>query len=439
MKEIKLKRSFLGLFFILLAAAGAQAQCTDWNWPEDKATAEEKNVLYTDAIRNNDFRSAVNPHRWLLQNAPNLNTSIYIYGEKIYANLADMEKDEAKKAEYIDSLMMMYDMRMQYCNEKNDVMNRKAYSAYKYQIRNKEKWPELLKLYDETFALNKNNVDYYIILPYMSIVQYNAKYLKNIPEAEIMRRYDTIMSIIDQKIAKDEHVEKLQEYKEKIDGILVDIVNVDCDFVRNNLGPKFKANPDDLVTAKKIFGFMLAGKCTDDPLWLEAAKKIQEKEPEYGLAKNIGIKCMANKDFDCAAKYLNQAIELTNDPANKAEAYISLAKMKEDQGSYTTARDLYFKALSVDPTKKEAFSSIGLMYFNSFNTCKAEQDPVKDRAVFLAAYDMFEKAGNAKLMQAAKEQFPSKDQIFTFNHERGKTINTGCWIGETTVIRARDE
>lgn len=434
-----MKSTFLILIMSLMAVFGAQAQCEEWKWPEDKATAEEKNVLYSDAVRNSNFQAAVQPHRWLLQNAPDLNTSIYINGAKIFAGLADAEQDPAKKQEWIDSLMMMYDMRIQYCGEKNDVLNRKAYDAYRYNIKNREKLPELLELYDETFRTNGNEVEYYITLPYMHVIYYNAKIHKNLSENEILNRYDTLISIIDYKIKQGENVSKLQDFKQTIDGLLVEIVNVDCDFVRNNLGPKFKANPDDLNIAKKIFGFMLAGKCTDDPLWLEAAKAIQVKEPEFGLAKNIGLKCLANGDIACANKYFEEAIALTEDPADKADIYISMAKVEADKGSFSDARSLYYKALQADPTQKDAYRAIGLLYFNSFNTCKGEKDPVKDRSIFLAAYDMFQKAGDTKLMQSAKEQFPSKDEIFSFNYVKGNSINTGCWIGETTVIRARDE
>ena len=69
MKKLRLKK----ILFTILAFAIAgyvQAQCNDWKWPEDKAAAEEKNVLYTDALRNSDFEGAKGPHQWLLQNAP---------------------------------------------------------------------------------------------------------------------------------------------------------------------------------------------------------------------------------------------------------------------------------------------------------------------------------------------------------------------------------
>lgn len=437
--KLQVKSALFTLIVAFGAVAGVQAQCSDWKYPDDKSTADEKIVLYTDAVKNSNFLAAVKPHRWLLQNAPDLNTSLYINGVKIFQGLADEEQDDAKRKEWVDSLMMMYDMRMQYCGEREEVLTRKAYDAYKYKIKNTEQLPELLELYDEVYEELGNKVGYYITLPYMSIIYYTQRIHKSLTEEGILQRYDNLNQIMDSKIQKGgSTAEKVKGYKPRIDGMLVEIVDVDCDFVRKNLGPKLEENPDDLNLAKKIFGFMLAGKCTDDPLWLEAAKLIEKNEPEYGLAKNIALKEISNGNLETAEQYLKEALELTEDPSNKAEVYMSMGKLKQEQGSYSGAREMYYKAVQADPSQKEAYSSIGMLYYNSFSICKEEQDPVKDRAVFLAAYDMFQKAGNSRMMQSAQEQFPSKDEIFTYNYSKGGTVSTGCWIGESTTIRSRD-
>ena len=432
-----MKRSFFKhilMTAIIAAPMGfANAQCNDWKWPEDKSTAEEKNVLYTDALRNSDFESAKGPHQWLLKNAPDLNTAIYINGEKIYKGLMESTKDDAKQQQYFDSLILMYTMRVQYCGEEESVIVREAYETYKQNAKKVSELPNMLKLFDRAYELKGNDMDYYVILPYMSTVVNNAKYVKNLSEEEILDRYDKIMSIIDFNIASGRDVERWTKYRSQVDGMLVSVVNVDCDFVRKNLGPKFKQNPTDLKLAKKIFGFMLNGKCTDDPLWLEAGMKILEKEPEFGLAKNLGLK-FKGEDNAKAEQLFNQAIELTDDPGNKADMYIQLGTLK----SGSAAREMYRKALAADPTKRDAYTAIGYLYYQSFESCAGKEDIVKDRAVFLAAYDMFERAGNSKMMSSAKEQFPSKEEIFTYNYTAGNSISVGCWIGETTTIRTRD-
>ena len=277
-----------------------------------------------------------------------------------------------------------------------------------------------------------------MLLPYMSVVMYNAQYLKNLSEEEILERYDKIIEIADHMIAQDKKKEKVQEYKTKIDGMLVKVVDFSCDMVRTKLGPQLEENPSDLKLAKKIFGFMLNGKCTDDPLWVKAGKIILEKEPDFGIAKAIASKCAANNDFACAEANFLTALSLTEDPEDKADMYLALGGMAADRGQKSKARELYNKALGMDPTKKEAYSRIGYLYYQSFEQCSGKDDIVQDRAVFLAAYDMFERGGNQKMMNSAKEQFPSKEEIFTYNYTTGDNLKVNCWISISTSIRSRD-
>jgi hypothetical protein len=98
--------------------------------------------------------------------------------------------------------------------------------------------------------LKGNDLDYYVILPFMSTVVNNVKYVKKLTEDQILDRYDKIMSVIDYNILQGQKEETWIRYKGTVDGMLVSVVNVDCDFVRKNMAPKFKENPDDLKLAK---------------------------------------------------------------------------------------------------------------------------------------------------------------------------------------------
>ena len=62
---------------------------------------------------------------------------------------------------------------------------------------------------------------------------------------------------------------------------------------------------------------------------------------------------------------------------------------------------------------------------------------MKDRAVFIAAYDMYRKAGNAKGMEDAKSQFPSIGEIFEEGMQEGDKITLSCWVKESVVLQKR--
>jgi tetratricopeptide (TPR) repeat protein len=214
---------------------------------------------------------------------------------------------------------------------------------------------------------------------------------------------------------------------------------IDCNFVIENLGPKFNENPTDLVLAKQIFSFMLNGKCTNDPLFLRAAKEIQNQEPTYGMAhKVIGKKCLASKEYECAEKYLKEALSLVANEEDDSEVHNDLAKVYSSQEMKEEAREQYRQSLKSNPGNKEAYEGIGNLYYYNASDCAEMKDVVEDRLPYIAAYQMFEKAGNQKMMKASKEQFPSKEEIFSANLVAGEVMTAHCWINESVVLKTRD-
>ena len=434
-------RFLLGFVFMVVVLSASQhvhAQCKKWIWPEDKATAEEKNVLYSDAVKSGQYREAVAPWQWLMTNTPNLNASIYINGEKIYNALAKAEKDPVKKVELVDSLLWVVDRRIEVCGEEKKRFPRKVLYNYSYNITNKEKTEEIFEMFEKVFELLGKDVDRGIAQAYVTVLKAHRIRNKALTDEEVLNKYDRLIEVIDNQVGKGKNIEKWEVIRGKADEMLIGLIKIDCDFVRTNLKPKFEENPDDIKLAKRIFGFMLIGKCTEDPLWLQAGKKIQEKEPAYGLGKNLGLKCKAQGDKDCAKKYFNEALGLASNGQEKADMYMQLGHLKSESGARSAARGLYKQALASDNSQKDAYTHIGNLYFRSFDECAGKQDKAKDRLVFIAAYNQFQKSGNAKLMSAAKAQFPSKEELFERNYNKGDVMSTGCWIAESVSLDTRD-
>lgn len=435
-------KAALVLSFMILTASMATAQCKD-GWPADKAKATEQVAIYTDAMKQGNYRGATASILWMYHNAPKWNTKLYIDGCDIYDELADKQADPVKKQVLVDSMLWMYDQRIINCGDEPNVLNRKANAAYKYNVKNKDKVAELLAMYDKVYELNGNNVTSPSLIYYMNVVKANFLYLKNLTDDQILSRYDKVMTAIDHKIkvaqekGKVDEVTKLKSYKDLSDEILTSMVKVDCDFVKKNMEPKYKQNPNDLDLAKKIFQFMLNGKCTDDPLWLETGELINKTEKDFGLAKNLAVKYLSMGNEAKAEALFKEAQTLAKAPADKAEVLIYLGSIEAKKGNKIGARDLFRQAAAADASNKDAFEKIGDLYYSSFNDCAKKENMGEDRLIYIAAYDQYARAGNAQKMAQARAQFPSVEEIFVLSWKEGEVKSIKCWIGESVTLKTR--
>lgn len=443
------------LFVALVAISGAaQAQCKTPDYGADRPTTEKLNALYSDAMKEGKIDVARGPLVWLLNNAPKLTNKIYVDAVDMYDKLATAQTDPAKKQLLVDSLLLVFDARIKNCGEEANVLNRKANASFKFNYKNKEKLPELLALYDKVFELNGNNVSDPSLANYMNTISFNALFVKNaageksLTTEQVIERYDKIMAAADAKIKvametnKLDQVEKIKGYKNQVDDIFIKTITglggVKCSLVKEKMEPKFRANKE-LGMAKKMFGFMLADKCTEDPLWLELGDYlIDNGEKDFGLMKNVAIRHIQNGNFERAETLMKEAITLAKEAKDKGEANEILGGLEGKKGNKAGARTYYLAANAADPTNLEALSKIADMYFNSFDDCKQLKSKAEDRLVYLAAYDMYARAKNNGGLAKSKAQFPSKEEIFELSWKAGETKTVSCWIQQNVVLRTRD-
>ena len=429
----------LGAAFFLTLSVSATAQ-NGWNWGQEVDKAKENNVLYNDAYKAKNYQEALEPLNWLLTNTPDLNPSIYINGIKIYQALAKGEADAVKKEEYIQMGLDLHDKRIEnFPNSKADVMDRKSIYAYGFYSKNKEKYPYLYELYSEAFKLKGSNMNSGNLVAYMNVL-YKHRFAGGIlSDGEVIETYSAISDALEEQKSRvsGDKKQKYDKMLSNVDKILTATgVEISCSFVEEKLGPKLDEG-NDLNMAKKIFGLMLKGKCLDNPLALKAAGIIQGDEPTFGVAKFLAQKNGQDGDDAKAIEYFKEAAGLTDDNSEKAEMYVNIARIQSKNGQKSTSRNSARRALSFDPSYKDAYKLIGDLYMGSFDDCKKEQNIVEDRAVFIAAYNEYKKAGNAAGMSAAKAQFPSITDIFSSEMEEGQSITVGCWINVTVTLERR--
>ena len=456
-----MKKFFLTLL-VLFVSLNIIAQ-PGWNWPENKSEAEEKNVLYTDYLKQQNCDEAKIHLDWLIENVPGLHVSIYQNGIKIYRCLIDKEEDPIIKNELINKALILFDGRIENFGREAYVKNRKVTFAYTFYRSDKTQYESLFNMFKDAFLLNGNKIGNSNLVAYMDIVRKHKLTSKSISDDEVLEIYDMISKTISFKLSNDTKNEvRYKKYQDNLDKLLTATITVDCNFVENTLGPKLidlTSQPNDEIAqtdyetltpvdisyseeivnlAKKIFQLSITGKCTSSEIALEAAKIMFTNEKDFAVAKFISSRELSTKNYESALEYCDAAIESAGDNNDqKSEMFLRKAQIYQVIGNKIKSRDNARKSISFNSSNSDAYKIIGNLYMASYEDCREGKSRVQDRLVFIAAYNIFKSGGLSNQANQAREQFPSMEEIFNENLEVGESMNTGCWINETVTLNKR--
>ena len=268
-----------------------------------------------------------------------------------------------------------------------------------------------------------------------AVYRHNAYNQAYKPE-QVLAKYDKIQEYLNKAEANGKDVSNARSTAESI---LVAMELIDCDFIENTMGPKLKADPTNEQLAQQIFKYSVQYKCFSSNAFLTALELIDSKNPTYATSQVRAMRYMQEQNYEKAQPVLEKALTLAENNVQKAEIQMELAKVHANLGRKSAARNAAKEAANLDESKtKDAYSLIGGLYMNSFNDCRGGVSRVKDRSIYMAAYNAYQRAGDSQGMAQARAQFPSREEIFTEGLQVGGTINTGCWIGETVTLATRD-
>ena len=153
-KSIVLVSFFIGAMFFNIAQG---QQSTESKYGTDSVSCVMNNSLYYEFYKqwkqsnykNEAWKDAVTPWRWVFVNCPKSTINIYLHGEKLMDEIIKTETNKERKEKYIDTLMMVYDKRIQYFNKEGYVLGKKGADLYKLRP----------SAYEEAYEILKKSVD----------------------------------------------------------------------------------------------------------------------------------------------------------------------------------------------------------------------------------------------------------------------------------------
>ena len=466
MKKLgKISRSIffltLGLFFMHTS----YAQCGKFTDTPKESEALEAHVLYRDAVKQENYDGAFANWKIAYELAPAADgkrASHYSDGIIIYKYKIENEPDEAKRKEYYNIVMRLYDEQIECYGNVSFVLGRKAFDMFYGIGPEGEKitsdWMETKKTFEEAVAKGGNNTEYVVMVPYATVI---AELFtdEKIDKAEARKVYKELNDICDYNIEKNTKFKAQYEYaKSTMNQVFsgIEYYIFDCDYFKAKFKPQFEADPENPEFLKEAILTLKRQGCDSTDVFLV---KLETKWEKYAVEENAKImeehlksnpalwakKLYDEDDYDGAIAKYREAINAETDDEKKASYLFSIASIQfRKLNSYSTARETAYKAAKMRPNWGRPYMLIGDMYGSSARSCGDSWD---QRLAILAAMDKYgyAKSIDSEVAEEASSKLskyyssmPAQEEGFMRGVKAGQSVKVGCWINETVKVRFAD-
>lgn len=437
LKSVLVLISILGISSTLFG----QKYYSKVTYGSDSATRKECAMnlsVMSEYVKINSFDLAYDAWHYCFMNCPAAKKNIYINGAKIIRNKIENETDETIQSAWVDTLMLLFDRRIENFKEEGRVNGYKGIDLLKYRKSDLEIAYGYL---EKSVDLSQVKVDESVIITFISATHALMEQGIILPDVMI-NNYVKVMDILDQKVASGDTDRKIPMAVESVEKVFAESGAADCESLISIFQPKFEENPEDLDFLKKVTTLLKQTSCESSDLYAKTAEKLFSLEPSADAASKLGGLFAFKEDYTKAISYYNQAIEQETDTDKKASYYYQLAKIYYQKKDYPTARKNSLSAISLKSNYGEAYILIGSAYAASSATCGSSD--FEKKAVYWAAVDKFNKAKSVDpsvketadtQINAYSQRFPNNEDAFFNNFTDGKSYTVGCWINEKTIVR----
>jgi len=418
--------------------------------------------LFVEPAKAKNYEGALPHYEKVVNECPKFSLATYQYGAKMYAHLVK-SGDKSK----VSDLIKAYEDRMSYFPTKTKKGKTLALIAQvKYDNKVGTKMQQFLafdnafKQDSDTFTSPKSLYTYFSLA--VDLFDSGEKGIEDVFDIyaivmiKILTEESNLATKLTELIDKQDSGVKLSSKESKrlkgheknliaygkvkgsVEGKLGNLA--DCPNLIPLYTKNFDEKKDDIKWVKKAAARMSYKECTEDPLFIKLVEQLDRLEPSAETKLYLSQLERNKGNISKSITYLQESAEMQENSLKKSRIYFRIGELKRKQGSYSTARSNYQKALKYSPSYGRCYLRIAQMYSKSSSGCGSTV--FEKRAVNWLAANMADKAARVdasiatearKAASSYRLRAPSKSDIFS-DGMAGKTISFNCWIGGSVKV-----
>lgn len=443
--ETRVKSILLVVVLALLMVGSSSAQKgvddgSKYGHGEDSIRALVNLSMYKQFYKQKSYEDAIKAWRVVFYEAPIISKNMYMHGINMYKLKYQKAKTVAERQKYTDSVMMIYDRRIEYFGEKGYYLARKAVDLSSLSPDKKQ---EAYDLFTQSIEILGNEAPDFAMNELMRSAL--SLYLDGkITKDEMVNNFALCSDIITHQIRETPSVEdrtKLEQIQANVELIFTQSGAADCESLISVLEPRFKAKPNDLETVQNIVNLLRTRDCEGSDLYEKSAESLYKLEPSANAAYSLARVFLKKENWSKSSDYYAEAIKSESDSLTKARYFKELAEITLVVGSPVKAVRYANNALRINPSDGSPYLTIGKAYANAKNF---GENKFEARTIYWAAVDMFYRAKSIdtsivaqanKLINVYSQYFPDKEEAFFYNVTEGSDYTVKGWINRTTKVR----
>jgi len=440
----KMRVFWFVLYGLLLAGPCLMAQPGKYGEGPDSTECIQRLSFYREYVKAGDYISAVPSWRIAVAVCPRTaNQYLYSDGQQIIKTLL-VQPDVAieHKIALVDSLMLMYDIRIQHypANAVGALQNKIIDMGMLMPNAQEARLAELEKLLNMTGNATAPSM----LARYMELT--GALYGAEKRTADdVMNAYSRLTAVLDVQERENPENEEIKNVRQMIENYLISTDVATCDNLIPLFGPRFEANPDDLDLVSLIATMLTYSDCTSSDLYLQVVTALNKLAPSYQTAYYLSKVHSSKNEYDKAITYLQEAIGSPDIPAvEKGKCYIDQGVVYYKMNNSARAMASANAAIAATPAVK---GKAYMLMANIWAGQRCGDNDIEKRAPFWVAVDYLAKAKAAdpscsaeadKLIAQYRQYFPLQEEAFMYDLADGSSYTVICGaLHETTTVRTR--
>ena len=442
MKRIVLLISVAAMALFASSTVSAQGK-----FGPDSAECIKYLSYYTEYYKQKNYDSALpNWRKAYSLCPPTARYSMLSDGTTLLRNLITKNaKNAVYRAKLVDSLMTIYDQRVQYWPKYAvSSLNNKALDMYNYMKNDPER---LFAGLNDVVAQTKENTRANIFLFQLNTA-IDLFHEGTVDAERVIGIYEDAIKYLGMMTPKnDTEKRSIDKTIEDVESLFITSHVASCENLIALFGPRYEADPQNLDLAKTVVRMMgITEGCTDNDLFLNAVTTVYNLEPSHTSAYYLYKLYAGRGDVDNAVKYMEEAVAAEeSDVVTDGGYYYELAAFCFKNGKSAQAYAAAQKALELDPSiAGKAYMLMGTIW----GSIVCPGNDIEQRAKYWVAVDFMNKAKAADealaedangLIRQYSAYYPQTAEAFMYDFTNGQSYTVSCGgMRATTTVRTQN-